>query len=252
LITDSWTYNKSTMPTEQTLVLISALAAGCDPATGEEFDPTHVLRRKDVTKALNEALKAMGGKAAKRPRRPIVKSDYFAMAEFNRLSAKTRKDLAERVLRLPMTFPLDQPNSRVVRTEHARSQEPWKKLEQDMLAMVLPHTNDLKFLSIVFQRSEKAMQTEARRLMAERSELREALGNAPTVPQPAPQNDAPAKAYSVAKEREANPQAYARWSAEDDAMLENLYRKGMTKKSLAAHFGRRRSAIDSRIRKLEL
>ncbi|MBL0035365.1 MAG: hypothetical protein IPP26_06245 [Flavobacteriales bacterium] len=88
--------------------------------------------------------------------------------------------------------------------------------------------------------------------MAERSELRAALGHAPSVPPPSKPNDATLKTYTVAKEREANPQAYARWSAEDDAMLEKLYGEGMPKKALAAHFGRRRSAIDSRIRKLEL
>jgi|GEM_PF-3186477 len=240
------------MPFERSIELLSALSAGCDPATGEEFEPTHVLRRKEVTKALNEALKALGSKPAKRPRRPIMKSGYFALAGFNRLSAKTRKELAERVLALPMTYPLDQPNSRVVRTEHARSQEPWKRPEQEMLARVLPHTNDLKFLSIVFQRSENAIQTEARRLMAERAELREALGDATPVGQPPKAKEEKPKAYSVEKEREKNPQAYARWTEEDDAMLVQLHGEGLSRKELAGHFGRKLSAIDARIVKLEL
>ncbi len=234
------------MPSEQYIELLRALSAGCDPATGEEFGPTHVLRRKEVTRALNEALKALGTSPVKRPRRPIVKSDFFSGDAFNRLSAKSRKELAQRVLELPMAYPLEQPGSRVIRTEHARSQEPWERTEQELLARVLPHTNDLKFLSIVFQRSEKAIQMEARRLMAERSELRNALA------QPAPKDVAPAKAYSVAGKREADPQAYARWSAEDDAMLEKLYGEGMSKNALASHFGRKRSAIDSRIRNLGL
>lgn len=232
------------MPSEQSIELLRALSAGCDPATGEEFEPTHVLRRKEVTRALNEALKALGASPVKRPRRPIVRSDYFSGDAFNRLSAKSRKELAQRVLDLPMTYPLEQPGSKVLRTEHARSQEPWKRTEQELLARVLPHTNDLKFLSIVFQRSEKAIQMEARRLMAERSELRNALGNA------AP--DTPAKAYYLSKKREANPQAYARWSAEDDSMLKKLYGEGMSKDGLVQHFGRKRSAIDSRIRHLGL
>lgn len=240
------------MPSEQSIELLRALSAGCDPATGEEFEPTHVLRRKEVTRALNEALKALGASPVKRPRRPIVRSDYFSGDTVNRLSAKSRKELAQRVLDLPMTYPLEQPGSKVLRTEHARSQEPWKRTEQELLARVLPHTNDLKFLSIVFQRSEKAIQMEARRLMAERSELRNALGNAPPVQPPAPPPDAPAKAYSVSKKRKANPQAYARWSKEDDAMLEKLYGEGMSKDGLVRYFGRKRSAIDSRIRYLGL
>jgi hypothetical protein len=48
------------MTDPRTIELLSALAAGCDPETGEEFEPTHVLRRKEVTKALNSALKTLG------------------------------------------------------------------------------------------------------------------------------------------------------------------------------------------------
>jgi len=164
------------MADERTIQMLNALASGCDPATGVEFEPTHVLRRKEVTKALNEALKAMGSKPSKRPRRPIIKSDYFHGLMFNRLSAKTRKELAERVLRLPVKYAVGDPVSPIKRTVHARSQEPWGQIEQTMLARALPHTNDLKFLSIVFLRSENAIQTEARRLMAEREDLRTALG----------------------------------------------------------------------------
>lgn len=235
-----------------TVELISALASGCDPDTGEEFEPTHVLRRKAVTKALNEALTALGGKPAKRPRRPIIESDYFTGSLFNRISAKSRKELAERVLGLPWTYPLDQAGTRIVRTVHARSQEPWKQMEQDLLAKALPHTNDLKFLSIVFQRSENAIQMEARRLMAERKDLRTACSLAPKRADHAePVVEAP-KAYSVAKLRVAHAHAYARWTEEDDERLEQLFCEGRKIKELAAIFGRDTGAISSRIRKLEL
>jgi len=235
-----------------TITLISALANGCDPDTGEEFEPTHVLRRKAVTLALNEALKALGAKSAKRPRRPIIESDYFTRSTFNRISAKSRKELMERVLKLPVIYPVEQPGSKIIRTEHARSQEPWKQMEQDLLAKALPHTNDLKFLSIVFQRSENAIQMEARRLMAERKELRSACA-VPAVPgAPVKQAEEAAKAYSVAELRQKHPQAYARWSAEDDDRLEALYCEGRKNKELAAIFGRDPGAIRSRIKKLEL
>ncbi|MBL7981935.1 MAG: hypothetical protein JNL52_09020 [Flavobacteriales bacterium] len=241
------------MADPKTIEILGALAAGCDPETGEEFEPTHVLRRKQVTKALNDALKALGGAPTKSPRRPIIKSEYFSGALFNRISAKSRHALAERVLQLPMTYPLDQTNSRVVRTEHARSQEPWRAAEQDLLAKVLPNTNDLKFLSIVFQRSEKAIQMEARRLMAERQDLRKALAMEPEPPlQPASVNEEKAKSYSVALIREQHSMAYAPWTTEDDEKLERLFCEGKKPKQLAVVFGRQPSAITSRIKKLEL
>lgn len=236
---------------EQTVQLLSSIAAGLDPRTGEKFEATHVLRRKEVTKALNEALKALGAEAAKRPRRPISKSSYFHNDTFNRLGAKTRKELAARVLQLPVTYPLEASNPRVVRTEHARSQEPWKFTEQELLARVLPHTNDLKFLSIVFQRSENGIEKEARRLMAERSELREALEAKAQGMAPVPK-ELPKKAYSVSSIREQYPSAYQAWSPEDDDRLELLYCEGHTRKVMAVEFGRQPSAIGARIKKLEL
>lgn len=240
------------MDHETTIALIHALATGCDPDTGEEFEPTHVLRRKAVTKALNEALKALGDEPAKRPRRPIIESAYFSGSMFNRISAKSRKELAERVLDLPMAYPIDQAGSRIIRTEHARSQEPWKRMEQDLLAKVLPHTNDLKFLSIVFQRSERAIQMEARRLMAERKDLRTACEGSAKPADTKEEREESHKAYSVAKLREQHAQAYARWTAEDDERLEQLFCEGWKVKELSALFGRDPGAISSRIRKLEL
>ena len=103
-------------------------------------------------------------------------SDYFKGKKFNKLSAKSRKELAEHVLALPMKYPLGDPASKVKRTVDARAQEPWKPKEQELLSRVLPHCNDLKFLSIVFQRSENAISSESRRLMAERDSLRKAIG----------------------------------------------------------------------------
>ncbi len=169
-------YIGSIMSKEVTIQQLSALASGCDPETGEEFEPGHVLHRKSVVAALNEALKALGAKPSGRTRRPKVESTYFKGKKFNRISAKSRKDLAERILGLPMKYPIDDPNTKVKRKEHARAMEPWKAGEQGLLARVLPHTNDLKFLSIVFQRSEGAIRSEAERLMAERPDLREQLG----------------------------------------------------------------------------
>ncbi|MFZ1694502.1 MAG: DUF3276 family protein [Flavobacteriales bacterium] len=60
------------------------------------------------------------------------------------------------------------------------------------------------------------------------------------------------KAYSVEEIREKHPQAYARWTEEDDARLEQLYCEGRKRKELAVIFGREPGAITSRIKKLEL
>lgn len=60
------------------------------------------------------------------------------------------------------------------------------------------------------------------------------------------------KAYSVEDIRQKHPQAYARWTEEDDARLEQLYCEGKKNKELAVIFGRDPGAIASRIKKLEL
>jgi hypothetical protein len=60
------------------------------------------------------------------------------------------------------------------------------------------------------------------------------------------------KAYNVVDIRQKHPQAYARWSEEDDARLEQLYCEGKKNKELAVILGRDPGAISSRIKKLEL
>lgn len=60
------------------------------------------------------------------------------------------------------------------------------------------------------------------------------------------------KTYSVEEIRKKHPHAYARWTDEEDARLEQLFCEGMTRKELAAIFGRDPGAITSRIKKLEL
>ena len=60
------------------------------------------------------------------------------------------------------------------------------------------------------------------------------------------------KAYSVAAIREELPDAYAKWSAEDDQRLWSLYREGLTTAELAAIFQRKPGAIESRLKKLAM
>ncbi len=60
------------------------------------------------------------------------------------------------------------------------------------------------------------------------------------------------KAYSVEEKREKHPQAYARWTKEDDVRLEQLFCGGKKNKELAVIFGRDPGAIAARIKKLEL
>lgn len=69
---------------------------------------------------------------------------------------------------------------------------------------------------------------------------------------PPAQKPATEKAYSVEEKRQAHPQAYARWSEEDDAQLEQLFAEGKSNKELAKVFGRDPGAVGSRIKKLEL
>ena len=61
-----------------------------------------------------------------------------------------------------------------------------------------------------------------------------------------------AKTYTVEGVRKEHPQAYARWTAEQDELLERLYCEGTPRKELASILGREPSAITSRIKKLEL
>jgi hypothetical protein len=60
------------------------------------------------------------------------------------------------------------------------------------------------------------------------------------------------KAYSVEEIRLKNPNAYAKWSNEDDDRLEQLYCQGSSVGELTKLLGRNRGAIESRIKKLEL
>lgn len=58
--------------------------------------------------------------------------------------------------------------------------------------------------------------------------------------------------YSVAACRQEHPNAYDPWSADDDARLTTLWHHGATVDDLAEHFGRKRGAILSRLKKLGL
>ena len=60
------------------------------------------------------------------------------------------------------------------------------------------------------------------------------------------------KSYTVEAVRKEHPQAYARWTPEQDELLERLYREGTPRKKIAAILGREPSAITSRLKKLEL
>jgi len=61
-----------------------------------------------------------------------------------------------------------------------------------------------------------------------------------------------AKAYDVAGIRQSFPQAYAKWTSEDDDRLKALFTDGWKVDELAAEFQRKPSAIGSRLRKLGL
>ncbi len=59
------------------------------------------------------------------------------------------------------------------------------------------------------------------------------------------------KNYSVKEVREKHRQAYGKWTKERDSELMKLTQEGLSTSQLAAHFGRTKGAIRSRIKKLE-
>jgi len=60
------------------------------------------------------------------------------------------------------------------------------------------------------------------------------------------------KTHSIVDEHETHPNAYARWSAEDDKKLCDKFREGISQKELAKLFQRNSGAIRSRLVKLGL
>lgn len=58
--------------------------------------------------------------------------------------------------------------------------------------------------------------------------------------------------YSVEEKRVKHPNAYSRWSSEDDEKLELLFCEGKSINELSTFFGRNNGAIRSRIEKLDL
>lgn len=58
--------------------------------------------------------------------------------------------------------------------------------------------------------------------------------------------------YSVYACRQEHPNAYDPWSEEDDRTLAEMWHDGASVDDLASHFGRKRGAIISRIKKLNL
>lgn len=60
------------------------------------------------------------------------------------------------------------------------------------------------------------------------------------------------KAYEVAEKRLSNKDAYRPWTHELDSALTRMFQEGVSLKDMEKHFGRSRSAIGSRIKKLQL
>ncbi len=67
-----------------------------------------------------------------------------------------------------------------------------------------------------------------------------------------PRSETGEKAYTVEEKRALNKSAYQPWTPELDDELTRMYCEGIKLKELAEHFGRKQSAISSRVRKLEL
>ena len=58
--------------------------------------------------------------------------------------------------------------------------------------------------------------------------------------------------YSIYAARQENPNAYDPWTEEADSQLKQMWSEGHSVESIAAHFGRKPSAIVVRMKKLSL
>ena len=58
--------------------------------------------------------------------------------------------------------------------------------------------------------------------------------------------------YSIYAARQEHPNAYNPWTAEDDETLRRMWNEGMSVYGIAEHFGRKNSAIITRLKKLGL
>ena len=58
--------------------------------------------------------------------------------------------------------------------------------------------------------------------------------------------------YSIYAARQENPNAYDPWTEEADAELKSMWSKGASIPDIAVHFGRKQSAIKTRMKKLGL
>ena len=56
--------------------------------------------------------------------------------------------------------------------------------------------------------------------------------------------------YSIYAARQENPNAYDPWTEEADAELKEMWSEGTSVADIAAHFGRKQSAIITRMKKL--
>lgn len=65
-------------------------------------------------------------------------------------------------------------------------------------------------------------------------------------------NHPPDRGARIARIKAEYPNAYERWTPEDDAALADIHRSGATVSAMADYFGRQPSAIRSRLIKLQL
>jgi hypothetical protein len=56
--------------------------------------------------------------------------------------------------------------------------------------------------------------------------------------------------YSIYAARQENPNAYDPWTEEADTELKSMWAEGMSVVDIATHFGRKQSAIITRMKKL--
>ncbi|WP_345703701.1 hypothetical protein [Kitasatospora paranensis] len=132
------------------------------------------------------------------------------------------------------------------RTPHRppRTGELWSGEEEDRLAALHGEGSDPADIAQHLGRSENSVRWKLHslRLAARPDDL---------VPAPRPALPEPPKAYTVEEKRREHPNAYKRWTAEEDADLLDRCANGVSLAELAEEFGRYEGAIASRLLKLD-